>query len=74
MKKIIASVALLLLAGGLTACGPSIEERERAQQLRIDKQREEIKLGKECADNGGEWLYNGWDAVFRCEYSRTSRG
>ena len=26
-----------------------------------------IKLGKECADAGGDWVYNGWNG-WKCEF------
>lgn len=68
MKKITAALALLLLAGGLTACGPSQEELDRAQERSLERQRELIEIGKDCFDKGGNWEYDTFFGKWSCSF------
>lgn len=68
MRKRLA-VTLAILAIGvstLTGCNPAEESRKTW----LERERDYIQLGKECYDEGGQWVYNPGSGGWLCEFRR----
>lgn len=63
MKKIAAIAIAAGLMFGLSACD-DIRERQ------IQREQEQIELGKQCFEAGGQWVYDGWGPGWICEFRR----
>ena len=52
MKKTLSIVAIVLATVTLTGCGDKLRE-----DTNMERERQYIQLGKECADAGGDWVW-----------------
>jgi hypothetical protein len=67
MKKILGVVLVIIVAATLTGC-ESLEARKQSQDLKTERERSLIQLGKECQDAGGVWEYDSFLGNWTCSF------